>query len=178
MKIKNNKKGITLLWDIHQRKASKTAALSTREVSPVHLYNIYTGTYICEHCSSTRRWVDHKKNAIKQNYLQFTRRPRQRDPSFTFFLTEISLLYFTDKDIYIYLSLLHFPVHPVKVLLVVLLNGFPLEFLSCSGQAGLWRPLLRHQGDGPGGLEPLQAVEAGVLHQLPQHGPCHVHVLQ
>ena len=41
MKVKNNKKGITLLWDIHQRKASKTAALSTREVSPVHLYNIH-----------------------------------------------------------------------------------------------------------------------------------------
>ena len=99
MKIKNNKKGITLLWDIHQRKASKTAALSTREVSPVHLYNIYTGTYICEHCSSTRRWVDHKKSAIKHNYLQFTRRPRQRDPSFTFFLTEIYLFYFPDRDI-------------------------------------------------------------------------------
>ena len=145
MKVKNNKKGITLLWDIHQRKASKTAALSTREVSPVHLYNIYTGTYICEHCSSTRRWVDHKKSARKHNYLQFTRRPRQRDPSFTFFLTEISLLFSWQRYLFLFpdrdLSL--FPDRDIsfifswqRYIYISLSLSLTFSCTSCQGPAG------------------------------------------
>jgi hypothetical protein len=69
-------------------------------------------------------------------------------------------------------------VHPVQVLLVALLNGLPLELLCGGDEAGLGGPLVRHEGDGAGGLEALQVVEARVLGQVAQHRACHVHVLQ
>jgi hypothetical protein len=69
-------------------------------------------------------------------------------------------------------------VHPVQVLLIALLNGLPLELLCGGDEAGLWGPLVGHEGDSAGRLEALQVVQARVLGQLAQHRACHVHVLQ
>ena len=61
-------------------------------------------------------------------------------------------------------------VHPLELLVVVVLDGLPLELEGGRDEAGLGRPQLRADGDGAGQLEPLQAGLAPVRAQLLQQG--------